>query len=57
MAREVNRLKSEDMAAANAWRLICVSSPPSSACWSRSRTCSCKAVRRRTTVKWRKLKH
>ena len=38
------------------WPLICVSSLPCSACWSRSQTPSCRAVRRRTTAKWRKLK-
>ncbi len=37
MAREVNRLKAEDMAAANAWRLTCVNFLPYWACWSKNR--------------------
>ncbi len=50
MAREVNRLKAEDMAAANAMashlrKLSAVSG------WSKNRKRSCKAARRQTTAK------
>ena len=35
MAREVNRLKAEDMAARMQWHLTCVNFPPYWACWSK----------------------
>jgi cysteinyl-tRNA synthetase len=54
MAREVNRLKTEDAAAANAMAAHLRKLARCWGCWSRSRTPSCRAARRLTTRKWRK---
>ncbi|STI77307.1 cysteinyl-tRNA synthetase [Escherichia coli] len=56
MAREVNRLKAEDMAAANAMASHLRKLPLYWACWSKNRKRSCKAARRQTTAKWLRLK-
>ncbi len=54
MAREVNRLKTEDAAAANAMAAHLRKLAAVLVCWSRSRRRSCRAARRLTTRKWRR---
>ena len=56
MAREVNRLKSEDMAAANALASHLRKLSSVLGLLEQEPDASCRAVRRRTTAKWRKLK-
>lgn len=56
MAREVNRLKAEDMAAANAMASHLRKLSAVLGLLEQNRKRSCKAVRRQTTAKWLRLK-